>query len=167
MNRAVFMNTAYLLIGGNLGNVRENFCKAIAEIEKRVGKVSAQSSLYKTAAWGVENQPDFLNLALKVETDLSAQELLATVLNIEKNLGRIRREKYGARAIDIDILFFNNAIIEEENLKIPHPLLHKRNFALYPLAEIAPDFFHPLFKKHISQLLAESPDNLAVERLIE
>jgi 2-amino-4-hydroxy-6-hydroxymethyldihydropteridine diphosphokinase len=161
------MNTAYLLLGGNMGNVRETFCKAIFEIEKRAGKVSAQSSLYKTAAWGLENQPDFLNQALKIETGLSAQELLATALNIEKKLGRIRLEKYGARMIDIDILLFNDAIINEENLKIPHPLLHERNFALAPLAEIAPNIFHPLFHKNISQLLVECPDRLAVEQLIE
>jgi 2-amino-4-hydroxy-6-hydroxymethyldihydropteridine diphosphokinase len=160
-------NTTYLLLGGNKGNVHENFRKAVSEIEIRAGKVLAQSSLYKTAAWGLKNQPDFLNQALKIETDLSVQELLTTVLNIEKNLGRIRLEKYGARTIDIDILLFNNAIIDEENLNIPHPLLHERNFALAPLAEIAPGIFHPVFHKTISQLLAESPDRLAVKRLIE
>lgn len=159
------MNTAYLLIGGNLGNVRETFQNAIAAIGQKTGMVKKQSSLYETAAWGMENQPVFLNQALKVATDLSAKEVLKEVLKIEQELGRTRDEKFGPRIIDIDILFFNNDVIDEPDLKVPHPLLHKRNFVLFPLSEIAPELVHPVLQKNIRALLDESSDTLTVKKL--
>ncbi|HEY0298140.1 MAG TPA: 2-amino-4-hydroxy-6-hydroxymethyldihydropteridine diphosphokinase [Arachidicoccus sp.] len=158
------MNTTYLLIGGNLGDVRQTFANTINEIEMGVGSIKKKSPLYKTAAWGMENQPDFLNQVLEVETNLSAQKVLETVLNIEENLGRIRQQKYGPRIIDIDILLFNEEIIDEQDLKVPHPFLHKRNFVLHPLAALAPHAFHPVLKKDIQTLLQQSEDTLEVEK---
>lgn len=159
------MNTVYLLIGGNLGNVRETFRNAIAAIRQKVGTVKRQSSLYETAAWGMENQPAFLNQVLEITTALTAGEVLESVLATEQELGRRRDEKYGPRTIDIDILFYNNDIIDVPALKVPHPLLHKRNFVLFPLCEIAPRLMHPLLQKNISTLLNESVDKLTVKKL--
>lgn len=159
------MNTVYLLIGGNVGNVRETFRNAIAAIGQKTGMVKKKSSLYETAAWGMENQPAFLNQALEVATEFSAREMLEKVLYIEQELGRTRDEKFGPRIIDIDILFFNNEMIDEPDLKVPHPLLHKRNFVLYPLSEIAPELVHPVLQKNIRTLLGETSDTLAVKKL--
>jgi len=159
------MNTVYLLIGGNLGNVRETFRNAIDAIGHEVGVVSKESSLYETAAWGMENQPAFLNQVLEAQTMFSAREVLEKVLKIEQELGRIRAEKNGPRIIDIDILFYNKDIIDEPALKVPHPLLHKRNFTLFPLSEIASALVHPVFQKNIQALLSETTDTLTVKKL--
>ncbi|AYD48803.1 MAG TPA: 2-amino-4-hydroxy-6-hydroxymethyldihydropteridine diphosphokinase [Arachidicoccus soli] len=159
------MNKVYLLIGGNMGNVMANLLTAKMEIEKQVGEIVLSSSLYRTAAWGLEDQPDFLNQVLEVNADLQPQEVLQKVLAIETEMGRIRTLKNGPRIIDIDILLFNDAIIEEENLKVPHPFLHKRNFTLAPLAEIASTIVHPVLQKNIKCLLQESEDKLPFEKL--
>jgi 2-amino-4-hydroxy-6-hydroxymethyldihydropteridine diphosphokinase len=158
------MNHAYLLTGGNLGERAENLKMAEIAIGKSAGKIEAVSSLYETAAWGTTDQPDYLNQALLIETELSAQELLATLLKIEIQLGRFRQEKYGPRLIDIDILFFNNEIIKTPTLVIPHPHIQNRRFVLVPMAEIAPDLEHPIFKKTITELLAVCPDPLNVKK---
>ena len=122
------------------------------------------SSLYQTAAWGNESQGAFLNQVLEIKTSLGPEELLKTILQIEEELGRKRELKYGPRTIDIDILFFNDEVINLHGLKVPHPQLQNRRFVLVPLNEIAPDKMHPLFKKTISQILAECPDPLAVNK---
>jgi len=161
------MNKAYLLIGGNLGAVKSNLRRARAAITAQIGPVSAASSIYQTAAWGLEDQPDFLNQVLIVNTELSATDMLAAMLQIEKDLGRVRKFKNGPRLIDIDLLFYNDQVISSEvpDLKVPHPLLHTRNFTLYPLAELAPGLVHPVLKKSVADLLRQSPDNLAVTKL--
>lgn len=159
------MNKAYLLTGGNMGQPEVNLALALELIEKHCGKVSARSSLYETAAWGRNDQPAFLNQALLVETRLEAGELLSRLLEIEKSIGRVRLEKYGPRIIDIDILLFNHDVYNEQHLKIPHPQLPNRRFALTPLAEIAGNYKHPVLKKKISQLLKECADRLAVNKL--
>lgn len=159
------MNKAYLLIGGNLGRVKENLAKARAQIEGEIGSIEAASSLYQTAAWGLENQPDFLNQVLLIYTEMTAEETLRKMLRIEQRLGRIREVKNGPRIIDIDLLFFNDQMIDLPHLKVPHPLLHTRNFTLFPLFELAPDFLHPVLKKTVRELLAQSPDTLAVQKL--
>lgn len=159
------MNTAYLLIGGNLGNTKQNLEKACALINNQCGTVSQLSSLYKTAAWGNIEQPDFLNRALEIKTLLNAKQLIRRILKIEKQMGRIRKEKYGPRIIDIDILLYNEDKYEMPFLKVPHPELHNRRFALAPLAEIAPAVVHPELKKNIGELLSICPDESAVERM--
>lgn len=158
------MNEAYLLTGGNIGGRFNYLLKAKEEVEKRCGHILQQSSIYETAAWGKEDQNSFLNQVLKIETSLSAENLLKSILQIEEDLGRKREEKYGPRIIDIDILFFNEDVIDIDGLKIPHPQLQNRKFVLAPLNEIAPQKVHPVFCKTISQLLAECADVLKVNK---
>jgi 2-amino-4-hydroxy-6-hydroxymethyldihydropteridine diphosphokinase len=161
------MSTAYLLTGGNLGNRKENLLKVIALINEQCGPVTRSSSVYETAAWGITDQPSFLNQALEITTDLNARQLLRKILKIEKLMGRIRKEKLGPRIIDIDILLFENEIHELPFLKIPHPELQNRRFVLVPLAEINSGLVHPLLKKTIAQLLEECPDNLEVKKIAD
>ena len=161
------MNEVYLCLGGNLGNCFENLNKACRLIADKVGKVAQQSSVYQSQAWGMNNAPDFFNQVIKVETKLSAEELLLILLEIEKKLGRERTETatYQSRLIDIDVLFFNKKIIETDTLHIPHPRLHLRKFVLEPLNEIAPNFIHPVLNKTISELLVSCPDTGEVKKL--
>ena len=133
-------------------------------IEDKCGKIIIQSSVYETAAWGKEDQEAFLNQVILIETKLSPFDLLKSVLKIEENLGRKREEKYGSRIIDIDIIFFNDDVINMEGLKVPHPRMENRLFVLIPLNEIAPQISHPVLKKSVSQLLADCPDSLAVNK---
>ncbi|MFA5245132.1 MAG: 2-amino-4-hydroxy-6-hydroxymethyldihydropteridine diphosphokinase [Pedobacter sp.] len=159
------MYTTFLLLGSNLGDSRQYLADAIFMIGEKIGKVEKLSSLYQTASWGKHDQPDFLNQAVKLSTDLSPQNLLTAILEIEKMLGRHRKEKWGSRTIDIDILLYEDIIIDETDLKIPHPLLPERRFALMPLKEIAPDLIHAVSGKTIKQLLLELTDKLFVKKL--
>ncbi len=158
-------NKAYLLLGSNMGDSKAELEKAKQEIEKLIGRITAVSSEYRTAAWGKEDQPDFLNLALITETAMTASEVLEAALDIEKRSGRVRNEKYAARTIDIDIIFFNDDIISEEHLKVPHPYMQKRRFVLEPLNEIAASYTHPVLHKKIAELLAECDDPLNVQKI--
>ena len=158
------MNTAYLLTGGNIGDKKKNLLQAGSLIEQYCGRIVKTSALYETAAWGNTNQPSFLNQVLEIETELNARQLVRKILKLEKMMGRVRNEKLGPRIIDIDILFFNQEIHDLRFLKIPHPELQKRRFALAPLAEIAPAFTHPVLHKSILQLLDECPDHLNVKK---
>ena len=160
------MNKAYLLIGGNVGNREENFAIAREYIERYCGRVIRSSSLYETAAWGKTDQASFLNEVLQIETELSVENLIKQVLDIEKLMGRERKEKYGPRVIDVDILLFNDEQYDLPFLKVPHPEMQNRRFALTPLAEIAGDLRHPVLKKSIGQLLKECPDKLEVKKYI-
>jgi 2-amino-4-hydroxy-6-hydroxymethyldihydropteridine diphosphokinase len=157
------MNTAYLLIGGNLGNREENLSQAVLYINEKCGLVTRSSSLYETAAWGNTHQPSFLNQALEISTKLNARQLIRSILKIEKLMGRVRKEKLGPRIIDIDILFFNKEIHDLHFLKIPHPEIQNRRFALEPLAEINPEMIHPVLKKSIRELLQNCTDQLPVK----
>lgn len=159
------MNMSYLLIGGNegdrtawLGNAREN-------IEKSAGRITQQSSIYETAAWGKTDQPDFLNQVLQVRTSLDAPALMGALLGIEEKMGRRRTGKYDSRTIDIDILFFNEEVIEQPGLVIPHPEVQNRRFALVPMEEVAPLYIHPVIRKSIRELLAECPDKGDVKKI--
>jgi 2-amino-4-hydroxy-6-hydroxymethyldihydropteridine diphosphokinase len=162
-----FMNKAYLLIGGNEGDRFDYLKQAREYINTNCGKILVHSAIYETSAWGNTAQAAFLNQALLVETVMNARFLMKTVLDIEKKMGRTRMEKYGPRIIDIDILFFDKDIIEEEGLVIPHPQLQDRRFVLEPMNEIAPGFGHPLLHKTIHTLLAECPDKLDVKKLVQ
>ncbi|HEX4878166.1 MAG TPA: 2-amino-4-hydroxy-6-hydroxymethyldihydropteridine diphosphokinase [Chitinophagaceae bacterium] len=158
------MNIAYLLTGGNLGKREENLALARTLITRQCGEITAVSSLYETAAWGKTDQPSFLNQALKLETIHHARQLMRKLLKIEKMMGRVRKEKYGPRLIDIDILLFNEEIHHYQLLKLPHPEMQNRRFALLPLAEIAPEAFHPVLKKTVASLLQECKDPLNVKK---
>jgi len=158
------MNEAFLLTGGNIGDRKNYLWRDKKEIEERCGKILKQSSIYETAAWGKEDQEAFLNQVLKIETGLSSEELLHTILKVEEDLGRKRDLKYGPRIIDIDILFFNNEVIDLHGLKIPHPQIQNRKFVLVPLNEIAAEKIHPVFQKTVSRLLSECPDPLTVNK---
>lgn len=157
-------NRAYLLTGGNIGNRAGYLEDAAKYISEFCGKILKKSSLYETEAWGKTNQANFFNQAILIETTFTADELMKKILLIEENLGRIRNDKYGARTIDIDILFFNDEIINEPKLIIPHPEIQNRRFALAPMNEIAPEFIHPVLLKNISELLKECADKLDVKK---
>ncbi|HUQ97389.1 MAG TPA: 2-amino-4-hydroxy-6-hydroxymethyldihydropteridine diphosphokinase [Chitinophagaceae bacterium] len=158
------MHTAFLLIGGNLGNRQANLAAACSAIVQHCGTITTASALYETAAWGVEAQPSFLNQALALQTFSKPHALLQQLLHIEISLGRIREKKYGPRLIDIDILLYDDQVIQTPELIVPHPELQNRRFALTCLADIAPDFIHPVFQKPIAVLLAECTDPLAVHK---
>ena len=159
------MNRTYLLIGGNVGNRLKNLRAARKQITIKCGVIIKQSAIYETAAWGKTDQSAFLNQVLLIETEFSAQEVLHRILKAELEMGRMRNEKFGPRTIDIDILFFNDDVIHEEGLSIPHPQLHLRKFALEPLNEIAPDLKHPVSGKTVQEMLSECDDSLLVKKL--
>src|SRR6187431_2652539 len=156
------MSTAHLLIGGNLGDRKKNLLTAISLINEQCGPLTRSSSVYETEAWGKTDQPAFLNQALEISTSLNARQLMRSVLKIEEEMGRVRKEKLGPRIIDIDILLFENEIHDLRFLKIPHPEIQNRRFVLVPLAEINSNLQHPILKKSIAELLEECPDNLQV-----
>lgn len=159
------MNTVYLLLGSNLGNGKEQLLLAVKNIEKNIGTIIKLSSLYSTAAWGNNKQPDFLNQVIIIQTLLAPKIVLNEILAIEEKMGRVRTVKNAARIIDIDILFFNSEIIKVKDLIIPHPEIQNRRFVLIPLVEIAALILHPILKKNAQQLLNICTDNLNVQKI--
>ena len=153
------MRKIYLSIGSNKGN-RYSFIKeALRLIRKDIGKVVLMSKIYETKSWGFHSD-DFLNICIMIKSELFPAELLNKLKNIEDRIGRIRNStKILAREIDIDILFYSDKIVNNEDLIIPHPRLHLRNFVLYPLNDIASDFIHPILLKPINELLEECEDD--------
>ena len=162
------METAFLLLGGNIGDRETVLRNAISRIESNVGTIDQVSAFYETEPWGMLNAENFLNIAVKITTKLSAIELLDALLKIEEQSGRKRNQnigEYESRPLDIDILFYGSTIIQTTQLNIPHPKLHTRRFVLVPLCEIAHDFIHPIYHKTIFMLLSECQDNLKTEAL--
>jgi 2-amino-4-hydroxy-6-hydroxymethyldihydropteridine diphosphokinase len=159
------MNKAYLLTGGNEGDRYLYMQQARANIELICGRVLQVSSIYETAPWGKTDQADFLNQVLIVDTILSPQSLLAAIFSIEEKGGRKRTVKNAPRTIDIDILFYDNLVLEEPGLSIPHPRIADRRFVLEPLNEISPAFLHPVLGKTIQRLLLECKDDLRVKKI--
>ncbi len=159
------MNKAYLLTGGNEGDRYLNMQQARTNIELICGQILQVSSLYETAAWGKTDQADFLNQVLQIETHLTAPDLLKSVFYMEQIGGRVRTIKNAPRTIDIDILFYEDLILEEAGLSIPHPRIAQRRFVLEPMNELAPGYIHPVLLKTIHQLLVECKDELAVKKI--
>lgn len=160
------VQTAYLSLGSNVGHRALHLQRAILRIGARAGTVSALSRVYETPAWGFESDP-FLNLCLAVETALPPEELMETLLNIETQLGRVRQggAGYAARTLDIDLLYYGREVVATERLQVPHPLLQKRKFVLKPLADIAPQFYHPVLNKDTRNLLQECLDESQLEKI--
>lgn len=150
---------AYIAVGANLGNRRENIDVAADRLENTAGvRVTRRSSLIENpAVGGPEGSPAFLNGVIEVETTLPPDDLLARLLEIEQSLGRRRQTKWEPRTIDLDVILYGDQIVDTPSLKIPHPLMHERRFVLEPLAEIAPDLVHPVLRETISALLDRLP----------
>jgi 2-amino-4-hydroxy-6-hydroxymethyldihydropteridine diphosphokinase len=159
------MNVTYLCLGGNIGNREKALEVALLKISEQIGKITAHSTIYETEAWGVQNQQAYLNQCIEVRTLLNSTELITNLLAIEKALGRERTdgEAYEPRTIDIDILFYNQEIISNVQLIVPHPRLHLRKFVLIPLNEICTNYLHPLLNKTIFSLLSDCKDTSEVK----
>jgi len=159
------MNFAYILLGTNLGDKISALQQVINSIQNSGITIQQKSSIYLTSPWGNTNQPSFYNMVIRIETGLLAIQLLDVLLEIEKNMGRERTQKWGERIIDLDILFYNNDIIVLDNLKVPHPALHERMFTLVPLCEIAPNHKHPVFNLNCEKLLKNCTDKGTVSKV--
>lgn len=153
----------FIGLGSNQGNTKKNLAEAVLRIDRSIGPVIKQSSLYKTKPWGIADQPDFLNQVILAESRMNAYECMHSLLNIENHMGRERTMKWGPRKIDLDLLYFDQLILNTSQLILPHPEIVHRRFVLAPLCEIAPDFYHPIFNKTNFQLLDECSDLLSVE----
>lgn len=152
------MSKVYLSIGSNKGNRSVLIIKAVDEIEKKIGKIISRTSIYQSKSWGFDSN-DFYNLSLLIDTDIEPKSLLINLKKIEKSMGREDIDgSYSDRFIDIDILFYDNIIIDSEDLKIPHPKIEIRKFVLVPMLEIADDYVHPILNKTIRQLDNECDD---------
>ena len=161
-------HTAYIAIGSNIGNPYQNCIEAIRNISKNDSiKVISKSSFYKTSPIGDIEQEWFINSVIKITTSFSPENLLSNLLNIETEMGRVRKEKWGPRLIDLDLLFYDNLILNQELITIPHPEIQKRKFVLIPMSEIAGTYSHPTLKKTIKTLLLESSDDSEVQKLTE
>lgn len=160
------MNAAFLCVGGNIGDRLANIQEAKRQLMGMGCDLETESAIYQTKAWGVAEAPDYYNQILKISTNLNAEALMMGLLEIEKKMGRIRGDNRNAsRTMDMDILFFNQEVINSDLLEVPHPRLHLRNFVLAPLNEIASEFIHPVLNKTIRELLNECSDTSEVKKI--
>ena len=153
------------MLGSNIGDRNENLRLARSQLALHCGRISKQSGVYLSKSWGVDQQRDYYNQVLELSTTQAPARLLDCILEIESNLGRVREKKWSSRIIDIDILFYQQSVIELPVLQIPHPRLAERNFTLVPLMEIAPQFIHPTFAVTIEELYLRSADTLEVQMI--
>jgi len=159
------INQIFLALGTNLGDKKANLALAREEINATISPIVRTSSVYQTEAWGKTDQPDFYNQVVEIRSSINPEELLNKILALEKRLGRIRKEKWGTREIDIDILFVGDQTIATTTLNVPHPEIQNRKFVLAPLAEIASEFIHPTTRKTIKEMLALCADPLDVAKI--
>jgi 2-amino-4-hydroxy-6-hydroxymethyldihydropteridine diphosphokinase len=157
------MAITYLLIGGNIGNRAATLQETQKQLSEKVGNILGGSSIYQTSAWGAEQQAPYLNQVLCIETALQPFALLAATQEIEQKLGRIRTQRWAARTMDIDILFYDQQIINTQELTVPHSRILERKFVLVPLCEIAAEMLHPVWQLPMKNLLEYCEDNLLVE----
>lgn len=155
----------FLLLGSNVGDRKQYLTTAKELITKHVGRILRMSSIYRTAAWGNTSQTEFFNQVIEIETIFAPELLLEKILGIETMMGRIRAEKWGPRLIDIDLLFYKHTILNSPQLTLPHPEIQNRKFTLIPLAELAPDFLHPLLNTSVKVLLIACKDTLEVQEI--
>jgi 2-amino-4-hydroxy-6-hydroxymethyldihydropteridine diphosphokinase len=160
------MHKVFLGIGGNIGNKENNFTHSLNLIEKRLGRIILLSAVYETSPWGFQSDNNFWNQVIYIETGLEPEKLLYEINRIETEFGRKRNAGgYLSREMDIDILYFDNLILENETLIIPHPQIQRRLFVLAPLVEIAPDFIHPVLQLTNSQLLENCSDTSTITKI--
>lgn len=159
------LSNCFLELGGNMGDTKSILNLALEAIDSRLGKIIKKSAIYKTEPWGFTEQGDFLNQVIGIETCLLPHDLLYVVNKIEEDFHRVRivSNQFAPRTLDIDILFYDDDVINDKDLIIPHCRIHERNFVLVPLNEIAPDFIHPIYKKSIKELLEICKDYSKVE----
>lgn len=163
------MMRTFLLIGGNLGDRRRIQREALRALERSCGDIFVRSSLYESPPWGFEHERHFLNRVVGIETHHPPRALLEELLAIEKSFGRERKqeERYQGRTLDLDILYYEDKIVREADLKIPHPRIPERRFTLVPLSEIAPDREDPLQERKVRAMLADCEDPIGVKVLEE
>ena len=159
------MRSCHLHLGSNQGDRKVNLGRALQMIDVSIGRIISSSALYETAAWGVTDQDDFINMAIEVECYLKPRDILKEINVIELELGRIRDERWGPRLIDIDIILIGDIVVNDSRLTIPHRLMHERNFVLYPMVEIAADAVHPILNMTMRALLDSCTDDTSVNRI--
>jgi len=162
------METCFVLFGSNMGDKNQIFVQACLLINNRCGRIVAQSRAYESEPWGFEADEWFLNRVIVVETELEPEAMLQNLLEIEKELGRVRHPEakgYASRTADLDLLYFGDRIVHSMTLTLPHPRLHLRRFALIPMCEVAPDFVHPVFHLNQKELLEKCPDTCIVKEI--
>ena len=152
MQSKVFFHTAYVALGSNLGDKEANLRKALELLQERGVEIVKTSTFISTEPYGVTDQPQFLNGVCEVRTSLVPLALLHTLLEIEQEMGRVRLRHWGERNIDLDLLLYDDVVLDTEELKLPHPDMQNRDFVLLPLAEIAPELVHPILQKSIEEL---------------
>jgi len=162
------MAKLFLLLGGNLGNKERIFSTARKRLGEELGALIQTSSVFETEPWGFDSDDMFWNQVLVIETSLTPEQVLECTKDIETELGRVRKAaRYSSRLIDIDLLFYDDMVLHEPGLELPHPRMIDRRFVLEPLAEVAAELVHPVFKRNIVSLLEECSDHLQVKRLID